>query len=210
MNVKLHSMRISMNLLTLLKGKPPAAETLRKALAETEAEAAAVETELATLRERRSALLMNGLDDKALDAVEADLNKAYRRQDRADLLIASLKERLQEAEQAERAAEADQIHAAAVTARERGFELIARYGELAVEMVRLMQDLERCEGEIRSADTRLQHRGDSRHVDGIEVELWRGREVIAQYPPWSLLGMLQLPDPEVPRRFLWPQEGRAG
>jgi hypothetical protein len=88
MNVKLHSMRISMNLLTLLKGKPPAAETLRKALAE--AEAAAVETELATLRERRSALLMNGLDDKALDAVEADLNKAYRRQDRADLLIASL------------------------------------------------------------------------------------------------------------------------
>jgi hypothetical protein len=34
----------------------------------------------------------------------------------------------------------------------------------------------------------------------LEAELWRGREVIAQYPPWSILGMLQLR----------PQEGRAG
>jgi hypothetical protein len=200
-----------MNLIELLRGKKlPATAALRQAIEQAETEGRNVANRIAQLAERRTAELVNGMDHEALDRLDAELARAGREQDRCDLLAQQLRERLAEAEQAERAAEADQIHAAAVTARERGFELIARYGELAVEMVRLMQDLERCEGEIRSADTRLQHRGDSRHVVGIEAELWRGREVIAQYPPWSLLGMLQLPDPEVPRRFLWPPEGRAG
>jgi hypothetical protein len=39
---------------------------------------------MSTLREKRQALLLNGMDDAKLDAVEADLSRAYRRQDRAD------------------------------------------------------------------------------------------------------------------------------
>jgi predicted nucleic acid-binding Zn-ribbon protein len=90
-----------MDLIGLLKGKPPAAETLRKALAEAEAEVAAVETDMAALREKRQGLLMNGMDEAKLDQVDQDLTRAYRRQDRADLLITSLKQRLTEAEEAE-------------------------------------------------------------------------------------------------------------
>jgi hypothetical protein len=197
-----------MNLSELLFGKkPPSLEAIRQALADTEQQGKEIVAKLAALAERREHELLNGGHDDVLDRLDDELKGLARQQDRNDVAQVRLREALKQAEQSARQNEADAIFAESEDARQRGLEAVGRYAQLAAELVLILTEIARTEAMITSANVRLNARGDSRHVPGVEAGRWD--EPIAQFPPWSLIGWVRLPHPDKVRQFVWPPEGGA-
>src|SRR4051812_5530844 len=85
----------------LLRADKSGATGIRAALERAEAEGQAASERLDGLTAQRATALVED-DDKALDRIEAEIAKARRDLDRAELAIEELKRRLVEAEEAER------------------------------------------------------------------------------------------------------------
>jgi hypothetical protein len=134
---------------------PPTSAELRKALAEAEAAAAEGQTRCAQLAAERANVLLDATD-AALDRVERALQLAQRDADRADLAAATLRERIAEAEAAERQAELDRTYEAGVAAADEYQRLVTTtYRKLAGQMVEVARRLSELEATRTAANMKL-------------------------------------------------------
>jgi hypothetical protein len=183
--------------------KAPSSAELREALARAEAERAEAVAALDRLQARRAELLLDA-DDRALDAIEREIAQAQRQADRLDLLAVQGQERLREAEEAERQAELDRLHAEGERALERGLRIYAKewpkhaaaLRDLAVELGELQDRVEAVNRELLAA-------GDPRRV--AEVDL-----TARPHPPNqplrgpALAQLLRLPSTLDSTKLFWP------
>jgi ABC-type transporter Mla subunit MlaD len=116
-----------MNFVELLRSeKLPSAAALRHAVEQAEAEAEAITAKLADVTRRREDELLNGSHDATLDALDDEIKRLGRSQDRNDLTTHQLRAKLEQAEAAERQAESEAIRSEALKARDNGLALIER------------------------------------------------------------------------------------
>ena len=193
------------------KGDPSAADC-RAALEVVESELATVRGRLGELRAKRADALVNGVPCMLIDAIDTDLRRADIERER--LKIAG-----------ERTAEDDRAGRRPGSARRNADAILKRAVEREVPRARSVQRVcqltppawSRCSRSWRRPSTRSPPPtplwpacGDPRSVAGDRaVVLARQRTGIVQFPPWSLLDPVRLPDPEVARRLLWPREAQA-
>jgi hypothetical protein len=204
-----------MKLLDLLRGaKPATSAQLREALASAEGERADATATLDRLQQRRASLLIDG-DDRALDALEADIVQAQRRADRLDLLTIQAEQRLKEAEEAERQAALDATFAEGEQLVAEAVKLVkTSYPPQARKLLQLAERLETIDVTVRELNRRLAASGDPRRLPDYD-ELARPGE--PDDLRWSATSMRQkfhaqvaLPSASEWYRLLHPAENAFG
>lgn len=157
--------------------------------------------------ERTRALLAD--DEPELDRIERALVLAARDRDRGSLATSELNRRLALAQQRERDARLDAVHADGLEAQAQAVELIqGRYAEAAAEIVAIVTELLRLDERIAAANARLRAEGDTRQVaTPDEVARPQGPDGLRLLPV-PIPAALRLPDPDDATRTAWPP-GRA-
>jgi hypothetical protein len=193
-----------MKLLDLIRGeKAPGSAQLRAALAQAEAERAAAVAALDRLQARRAELLLDA-DDHALDVVERDIAQAQRQADRLDLLIVQAGERLREAEEAERRAELDRIHAEGEKALERGLAIYAKlWPKHAAALRDLAHELGELQDRLDAVNRELLAAGDPRRLPEIDRAARPSPPDDPLRGP-ALVQLLRLPSTVSPTKLYWP------
>jgi hypothetical protein len=179
---------------TASKGKPspearPATSVaLAEALAEARTAAASSAAHAAEVAERRQQLLLGG-SDAQIDAVDAELATANRAVDKIEAAVAALEARLAEAEDAERAAAIDRIHADGAAALAAGLGADREYAALAPQVAGLARRMADAQAAIDQANARLRRAGDPRLVADLDAGARPNRSSYQtlRRPLWSVL-----------------------
>jgi hypothetical protein len=197
-----------MSFVDLLRAEKPTVAALKEAVEQAHAEAERLETRLGDVNRQRSEILLDGMDQSTLDALDDELRQVERLRERANLAARELEKRLEEAEQRERMAETARIRTEATAAQAKGRKLLERYGTLAAELRDVMSELVEAERAISIANTRLLARDPgSKVVKGVGATHWKDRDKSAiPLAPWSICDSLKLPSSEQPRTLIWPPE----
>jgi hypothetical protein len=184
-------------------GETPAA--IEAAIARAQQAAAEAVARMEELGKRRRAALLAD-DDKALDAIERDLQLATRDRDRASLAKLELLDRLQAAQKAERQARVDAIHAEGLKARDAAAAIIkGRYRKLSAELVGIAQELQRLDTAVQDVNRRLTAEGDPRRVADVDTV---ARPQSGHLPMMAVPvhAGLRLPDPGDSALYVWPPD----
>lgn len=151
-----------MNFKDLFKGSKAAVD-YQAAIGETESQLATIRGELAELQAGRGGVLLDG-NDKALDALEADLRAKERDAERLTVVLAELRKRADQSAEREHQAALDKCFAEAAAAQRRGQALIASYQEHATAIAGILAELVAAEERIRAVNSELAEAGDPRRV----------------------------------------------
>jgi len=156
------------------------------------------------LQANRRQMLLDGADDHLLDVVEADIVAATRQLDRLDLATVQAQERLREAEEAERRAELDRVHAEAEAWLAAGTAIYAKQLPPLMHKLReLAREIARLQRQIDDANSVLLQAGDPHQV-------WSIDHTARPSPPdqpmrgQDLVHALRLPSTENPWRMFYP------
>lgn len=184
--------------------KLPAAVDLEAAIADAaRQEAEAVERLEQLGRERDGALLAES--DTDLDRIEREIVQQQRRADKYDLVRHQLRERLREAQEAEKRAALDATYNRALEAHDRGVSLIrGRYVELAAELAEVAEELQRLDQEIDAARQELRAAGDRRQVPSVDETARPSSGIPGHYRAGRIYQELVLPSAIDPTRHFYP------
>jgi hypothetical protein len=181
---------------------PATAAGLLAAAERARAEGAAASARLTELSAERTEALI-GDDDKALDRIEAEIARALRDRDRADLAEAELRRRAGEAAAAEEQSRRDGLYERAQAAQAEGVALVTKdYVKAATALARVAGRIGALEDEVAEINRELARCGDGRRVRAIEMAARpRGGPTFEFHP--HLLAELQVPDPGHMTRPFW-------
>lgn len=178
-----------MDVLALLRRRKPSptAADLRAALPQAEQESAAADARVRELSQARTAALLEA-DDTALDTLESDLGAAQRTADRLEAAVVALRERLGAAELEEHQASVDAIFARGQAALTTGLSLYTEYGNRAVAMRELIEQLRALDAEINSCNAQLRDAADERSLPDLDTRARPGDpSLIREGGPWRHL-----------------------